>query len=151
MFYYLNKWLFPYETRVVACEERLDEMENKLFQLQEYFFLGNPGVNNNYDHYDSDSDGSNFGIFIKSRINKGTTIHYITGHTDRYNLRKDFYTDTECVMEKKCVDPSNNIEKFNQYLAENGLNVTYVTDTVVVTDGNCETVKNIIQKSDEVI
>nr|AIU36719.1 ORF73 38.7kd [Cydia pomonella granulovirus] len=191
MSYFLNKlgeYLWPalpdWESRMNACEKRLDELENKFFQLQERCYdIGNEVFNsssddhmvvnnddyvnacaNNDDYVDggvyqpkhskyyytdddtvsNDSDGSNVGVFIRPRIN-GTTIHYITGHEDRYNMRTKFYSDNERVVDMKSTNPKETIEEFNRLLEKNGLILTHITDNVVIAVGDCESVKRVFR------
>lgn len=145
MYYYLNK-LYDIiwgdtQKRLYECEMRINELEQSIHELYNSRVLP---TTTETDSDSSDSDGSNLAVYLKPRINNTTQVQYITGHTERYNLRRKLYDDMDDVVDMKDPAPSERILEYNRRLEEAGLVLTAVGRTSVIVDEDCEKVKEII-------
>ncbi|AKN80798.1 38.8K [Diatraea saccharalis granulovirus] len=139
MYYYWNKlreylwgWI---ERRIEECENRLEMLETDILYLY--------NKTNEHDDDGYESDGSNLGIFIKSRINDDTQLQYITGPSDRYDTRKKLYMDMEKIIDRKEENPRVKIKEYNELLQRAGFEVSKITDnTLIIKGGTYENVKD---------
>ncbi|ABC61188.1 38.7KD protein [Choristoneura occidentalis granulovirus] len=155
MNYYLNKLLdYLFGNRIKNCEKKIQLLTNgvnRLYHREEddaslCMRCGNLLVED-YESTDndSDSDSSNFGVFVKPRINNHTHVRYVTGKSDHYILRKNLYYDMENIVDIKDNEPRKKIKLINDTLHDSGYELTDISKTSKIIDANVNSVKKIIQ------
>lgn len=139
---------------------KLGKVENKLEEIQicvdslmkNYKYdvddsLSSPRISNHSETSNVSSDGSNLGVYVKSRINDNTQLQYVTGKTNHYNTRKRLYENVEMekVIDEKEPAPRKRIKKINDQLINNGCNVTRISDNSLIVECDCDKVRDIVK------